>query len=136
MMLGCLARLPIIRHAICMSQGRSSKWPALERKFLKEHPECVICGRPAKIVHHCVPVSWDPSKELDESNLRSICCESEHRLIAHLNCYTSYNSRFDSDAFTLLGQIQNRPKKMTAVVPGPTHSNAHLNAAQGTAERT
>ena len=54
---------------------RSSQWPKLRQKWLTEHPECAACGRRDETVtpHHIVPVHVDPSMELEESNLISLC---------------------------------------------------------------
>lgn len=73
-------------------QGRSWKWPAVRRAHLLKHPECAAC---AKIdfkneVHHIVPFKLDPSRELDASNLITLC-DRHHLTFGHFENYSTYN---------------------------------------------
>jgi 5-methylcytosine-specific restriction endonuclease McrA len=62
---------------------RSSAWPALRRKWLQDHGECSACGTKEDLtVHHIVLFSVDPSRELDPTNLITLC-EKHHFLIGH-----------------------------------------------------
>lgn len=35
-------------------RGYDGRWKAFARRFLREHPVCAICGRPAQVVDHRV----------------------------------------------------------------------------------
>lgn len=50
----------------------SSEWRRKRREYLKEHPFCVRCGRPAVIVDHIVPIRKG-GEPLDDGNLQSLC---------------------------------------------------------------
>jgi formate dehydrogenase assembly factor FdhD len=53
---------------------RSPKWPAARRKHLKAQPACGACGsRQGLQVHHVVPFHVDPKRELDPTNLVTLC---------------------------------------------------------------
>ena len=72
------------------AHDRSPKWPALRNAYIKVHPSCIVCGKPAEEVHHVVPVHIDPSKELDISNLCSVCSD-DHLRIGHLGNFQNVN---------------------------------------------
>ena len=53
---------------------RSRKWPAARRRHLAKFPSCAACGaRQGLQVHHVVPFHVDPSRELDLTNLITLC---------------------------------------------------------------
>lgn len=53
---------------------RSSKWPATRRRHVKKFPECAACGgRIGLQVHHVVPFHVDRTRELDPTNLITLC---------------------------------------------------------------
>src|SRR3990167_815676 len=55
-------------------EKRSSLWPRVRRDWLKDHSTCAACGTRKKLeVHHIVPFSHDPSRELDPTNLITLC---------------------------------------------------------------
>lgn len=61
---------------------RSPQWRKLRQRWLASHPTCAACGRRDNLnVHHIVPVHIDPSRELDDTNLLTLC---EH---GTLNCH-------------------------------------------------
>ncbi len=68
--------------------ARDSRWPALRSAYLRAHPRCEACGTwQALQVHHIIPVSVDPSKELDCNNLMTLCKKNCHLKIGHSgNC--------------------------------------------------
>jgi hypothetical protein len=73
---------------------RSSEWPALSKKYKAAHPRCAACGTLQGIqVHHIIPFHTDPSRELDESNLISLCKGKGgcHLKIGHGGSYQFYN---------------------------------------------
>ena len=53
---------------------RSPRWPSLRRRHLAANPRCAACGRAdAPEVHHLVPVQKAPERELDPTNLITLC---------------------------------------------------------------
>lgn len=93
----------LVRHAlrdIGTSKRRSSKWPALEKKFLAEHPTCAACGGKERLnVHHIVPFSSDQSLELDPNNLITLCMGKRecHLLLGHGDNFKYHNKNIKSD---------------------------------------
>ena len=69
------------------STKRSPSWPALEKKFLAEHPFCTICGTNDSLqVHHQLPFHLKPELELDPANLITLCMslgKSCHLRVGH-----------------------------------------------------
>ena len=96
-------------------EARSPKWPAVRAAHLKAHPTCEACGESnTKIlnVHHVVPFHVDPSKELDEANLITLCEGSVvncHLHFGHLRNWKSWNVDVRKDAADWLKKIKNRP---------------------------
>lgn len=81
--------------------GRSKEWPKIEKAFLKEHPACAACGETSKLqVHHVEPFHLHPEKELDMSNLITLCMGSNkcHILLGHGDSFRMYNPNIRSDA--------------------------------------
>lgn len=60
----------------------TSAWRKARKEYIQEHPVCVICGKPAEIVDHIVPLK-DGGAELDERNLQSTCwsCHSRKSIV-------------------------------------------------------
>lgn len=76
---------------------RSSKWPSVRAKHLKEEPTCQWCGGTIKLqVHHQLPFHEHPELELDDSNLITLCevkpteCHLEK---GHLGNYKKFNPK-------------------------------------------
>lgn len=46
-------------------------WPKISARFLRENPLCVMCGRPAELVDHIMPLSQGGDNSA--GNLRSMC---------------------------------------------------------------
>lgn len=92
---------------------RSGKWPELRQKWLKEHPTCDNCGSLENPeVHHKVPVHIDPTRELDETNLKTLCENprlSCHLVVGHLLSWFSFNETVDGDAAAFLEKVKTRP---------------------------
>jgi len=64
---------------------RSSKWRDIRKFHLKKNPECEICGRTKSIeVHHIIPFSIAPDKELDTRNLVTLCESKKNGINCHL----------------------------------------------------
>lgn len=92
--------------------SRSSAWPKLRAQYLERWNWCAACGRRDSLeVHHIVPVSVDPSRELELDNLITLCRTSCHLLLGHLGDWGSYNLSIRSDAKYLLDKIHKRPTR-------------------------
>lgn len=73
------------------SSERSSKWWTTRCEHIKNNPSCIACGTKKDVqVHHIVPVSVDPSKELAKNNLCTLC-QHCHFVFGHLHNYKNYN---------------------------------------------
>lgn len=89
---------------------RSPKWSSIKKNFLKENPCCAACGNCKKIeVHHIEPVHINPDKELDVSNLITLCDSPCHLLFGHLFSYKSWNPNVVDDCKNYLNKIKTRP---------------------------
>lgn len=83
---------------------RSSYWPTVRKEFLKEHPHCAVCGGTKKVeVHHKVPFHMAPERELDVTNLITLCEIKKkgvncHLLFGHLGNYKRVNETVEEDA--------------------------------------
>jgi 5-methylcytosine-specific restriction endonuclease McrA len=92
--------------------SRSSSWSKVRKQHISEFPKCAACGRSKKLdVHHIVPVSVDPSKELDPSNLITLCSDPCHFVFGHLMDYKSWNKDVVNDTKVYLNKVKNKPRK-------------------------
>lgn len=72
--------------------GRSGKWSTVRKNHLKDHPSCAACGRSKKVeVHHIEPYHLNPSRELDPTNLITLCADPCHIVFGHFMNFKSYN---------------------------------------------
>lgn len=71
--------------------ARSPHWNALRKDYIAGHPLCEVCGKKARDIHHLIPFSVDPSKELLWENLTALCRDC-HWSYAHLFSWRSYNN--------------------------------------------
>lgn len=82
--------------------SRSYQWKRIRAAHLKEKPECAVCGSTKNVVpHHIIPFSVDPSRELDPSNLISLCEGKTfncHLFFGHLRNWSGYNPDVVQDA--------------------------------------
>ena len=76
---------------------RSNQWPTVRKNHLLIQPFCQVCGTQDSLeVHHMLPFCLDKSKELDPTNLitlcesggKGICC---HLFFGHLGSWKKYN---------------------------------------------
>jgi 5-methylcytosine-specific restriction protein A len=117
--------LKIIKHGInllryslrdvSVSAKRSDKWPTVEKHFLAANPTCAACGGTDRLnVHHCIPFHLDPSKELDQTNLITLCMGKKecHLYIGHGGSFQQYNPNVRKDAADALAH----PEKFDAIV--------------------
>jgi 5-methylcytosine-specific restriction enzyme A len=102
--------MELIKHLVERTTGkvpsgakRSSKWPTVRKHHLERNPTCAVCGGIEKIeVHHIIPFHIDESKELDASNLITLCEGKKfvncHLMFGHLGSYRSLNPNVVGDA--------------------------------------
>ena len=95
---------------VAMGAGsRSPDWDDVRGDWIKDNDSCAACGTRIHLeVHHVVPYSVDPSRELDRKNLITLC-RSCHLTFGHLRCFTSWNPSVREDAAKFLVQVKNRP---------------------------
>lgn len=108
----------LIKHAlrdVGTDAKRSDKWPTVEKHFREGHPTCAACGGKDRLnVHHCMPFHLDPAKELDPTNLITLCMGDKecHLHIGHGGSFKQYNPNVRSDAAEALAH----PDKFDAIV--------------------
>lgn len=76
---------------------RSHRWDEVRAGHIRSNPRCAVCNGTAKLrVHHIVPFSVDPKRELDTGNLITLC-ESKrgglncHLFVGHLGNWNRHN---------------------------------------------
>ena len=92
---------------------RSPGWKALRREHLSRNPRCAVCGSDKNVVpHHVVPFHIDQSRELDPSNLVTLC-ESPtfncHLFFGHLRRWDRHNPTVVEDAAEWNRKISQSP---------------------------
>lgn len=91
---------------IAVDRRRSSHWDELRDAFLKRNGTCAACRNTKNLnVHHIVPFHLDPTKELEESNLITLCMSIDHHChlhIGHGDSFRAYNPHVKSDAAAAL----------------------------------
>lgn len=71
---------------------RDPRWREVRAKHIKKEPVCQACGKSAKLdVHHILPVAMDKARELDETNLITLCNQPCHLVFGHFMSYYCYN---------------------------------------------
>jgi len=81
--------------------ARSPKWSAVRKAFVKSNPYCSACGTTRELeVHHIIPFHIDASRELDTTNLLTLCQDC-HFYIGHLKDWNRYNPQVRDDALAL-----------------------------------
>lgn len=94
------------------SFDRSPKWGEVRKEHLKKQPYCQACGTTKKLeVHHIEPFHVNPAKELDPSNLITLCDKYCHYAIGHLMDNNSWNIDVINDSKVYLDKVKNRPYK-------------------------
>jgi 5-methylcytosine-specific restriction protein A len=93
-------------------QSRSSSWSKVRSQHLNKSPSCAACGRSTKVdVHHIEPVHVNSSRELDPSNLITLCSNSCHFIFGHFMDYKSWNPDVIEDCKVYYNKYKNRPYK-------------------------
>lgn len=65
-------------------RGYSSRWTTFSKEFLRKHPTCAICGRPARVTDHkTIPAdvmmdAWG-SFDYSEENYQALCVRCNTR---------------------------------------------------------
>lgn len=88
--------------------ARSPHWPKVRAAHLVKEPACVACGASgggvALEVHHVVPFHLDRAKELDPTNLITLCVKGGrlacncHLTFGHVGNFQRYNPDVRKDA--------------------------------------
>ena len=112
-------KLPGVKlTALCGAKpetARSGEWPRVRREHLSHSPECAACGCGESEfldVHHVYPVHLVPARELDPSNLITLCESPSHNchfIFGHLLDWHSYNANVGMDAPSYDEDIKYRP---------------------------
>ncbi len=78
--------------------GRSSQWRKVRAEHIKNNPTCAACGREEGLeVHHIVPYHIAPEKELDPTNLITLCGKYCHFVFGHFMDWKSWNENVIQD---------------------------------------
>jgi 5-methylcytosine-specific restriction endonuclease McrA len=87
---------------------RDSRWPALRAAHLRAFPTCASCGgKDVLEVHHAVPVHIDPSRELDPTNLITLCEKRRcHLIVGHIWNWKLMNTKVRDIAAALLAEVR------------------------------
>jgi hypothetical protein len=92
--------------------SRSPKWYVVRYQHLIKQNFCQACGSKKSLqVHHIVPFSVDPSKELDKDNLITLC-KSCHLVFGHLMDWRSWNTEVINDSMVYYNKIINKPYRI------------------------
>lgn len=90
--------------------SRSGKWKTVRKNHLINNPECAACGRKNNLeVHHIEPYQLNPERELDPTNLITLCDDYCHFVFGHLMDYRSWNVNVVEDCKRYKEQIDNKP---------------------------
>lgn len=92
---------------------RSPRWAAVRAEFIAGNPRCACCGGREKLnVHHVTPFHIDPSRELDPSNLLTLCEGGNglncHLWIGHAGNWAAWNILARADAADFGAMLQKR----------------------------
>jgi 5-methylcytosine-specific restriction endonuclease McrA len=84
------------------SEPRSPQWTKVRDAHIKIDPICNVCGTKEDLnVHHIIPFHVDKSKELEPTNLITLCNHNGcHFTFGHLFNWSSSNPNVIVDAAT------------------------------------
>lgn len=89
---------------------RSPKWSSIRNEHIKKYPKCAACGAKKNLeVHHIIPVHLDPSRELDITNLITLCSKRCHLVFGHFMDYKSWNKDVEHDCAVYYNKLKNKP---------------------------
>lgn len=87
---------------------RNPSWVSIRNEFIKVYSVCAVCdGKRRLEVHHITPIHKDKEKELDWSNLITLC-RPHHFWFGHLGSWFSHNPSILFDAKIWNEKIKNR----------------------------
>ena len=87
--------------------GRSGAWARVRREHLQREPCCIACGRCDDLeVHHVAPYHETPERELDPTNLVTLCAEPCHLVHGHLMSWKRINPDVREDAARYLAKLR------------------------------
>lgn len=87
-------------------------WDKTRKEHLLQQSCCQACGTKRRLqVHHIEPYHVNPSRELDSSNLITLC-KSCHFVFGHLMDWASWNKDVVNDSAVYLNKVQNRPYRV------------------------
>mgnify|MGYP001583866311 CR=1 FL=1 len=96
-------------RGIPLGARRSPKWEDVRNQFVKEHPNCEVCGTKKGLnAHHKLPFYLNPLLELDPQNL-IVLCRDHHFFFGHLMNWKSYNKDVSLDSTMWRAKIIQRP---------------------------
>jgi hypothetical protein len=104
-----------IQGKIPAGSKRSDKWPSVRKAHLEKFPSCAVCGGKEKLeVHHIEVFHLNPAKELDPSNLITLCEAKKdglfcHLAVGHLGNFKSFNIDVRRDSAVWNKKIKERP---------------------------
>ena len=108
--------------------GRSPKWRSVRNQHVGDNPKCAACGRTTDLeVHHIVPYHINPNRELDPTNLITLCGKRCHFVFGHLMDWKSWNENVVRDSTLYLLAKINRPYREVFGTPPKEWSNAIFN---------
>ena len=94
------------------AKTRSPHWATVRDHWLATNPTCAACGSRVRCqVHHIVPFSNDPSRELDPTNFITLCMSrrhEDHLHIGHGGKFSNYNPNVVVHAIALRKQPERR----------------------------
>ena len=90
---------------------RDSRWSAARKDYLKHHPYCAACGTKKKReVHHVIPVHVDKGRELDPTNMITLC-QDDHLVFGHFHDWQAWNPAVAVDTKKYLLLLTMRMRK-------------------------
>lgn len=91
---------------------RSPFWRSFRRQWIIQHPSCAACGRTWFLeAHHIVPINIDPDRELDPTNIITLCDDEDslircHLKFGHLNDFWKQNPNVILDSASNLLKLK------------------------------
>lgn len=101
------------------SRSRSPSWDKVRDAHLECHPVCAACGASDNLqVHHIIPYRVEASRELDPSNLITLCMGKHdcHLHVGHGGSFKYYNPNVISDALLFSASFFKRRDKLIAEI--------------------
>lgn len=98
-----------------IGKRRSNQWSTVRKHHLEKEGWCRYCGGTKHLeVHHIEPFHINPSKELDEQNLITLCeniGKDCHLKIGHLGNWKKFNPNVKKEADSpVVGEVADELK--------------------------